>query len=923
MRPFLLPALLVLPLAAPAPASDLDERLVESDIEFAEGLARFRYFDLAEMVLQDVRDQGDLSTDNEALVNLTQGLILQRAAELTVVPEDKLDRLTRAIDLLGDWARTGSAFAFHERKPDALKTLADLYRSRGVLHTELDQPDAADDDFRQADEVLEKLRSEYEDLSRFARESGKSDEADRYEELAALQFYHQGLNFIDWAPVSSDREITLERAVEALQEYQWEVEAGKLAAYFAMLHEARATHRLGDTEVALEILRSLLEQAEWFWDNVTTFDASARGLIADLFDQTWGTIARLELELGNTQLAQQTIDTMQQAHEEKDQPFGRKGFAVLLDWAQGLLDAGNIGEASRIVQQVVTEAKGLPEAEQARQLLAIVAGNVAVARGSPDLFIQAGAGFRDRGDHDQAAFQYAKAVATIDTDVERRQYGFDAFFGLGNALSVQKRNLEAALAFEYALDAELDGSKEPDRVESAAIQMYNHFARRFEATKHDFDKDLRDEAADRLIALGIERDLQLNLGREVFAEAGRLPEGSDARRDKYLEAAEEFEEVGDDTPGWESAQVYRARALAGAGEVGRALEVFDAYLAHAEDPRYAPTNQAARARREAALAQALYYKAELLLETREDPAATLAVLEDVEDRVPDQTGILESSKYLRVKAHAMLGDVASTQDAFDDLYAFAPKSSYTRNAAYHLATTYHEASEAAEDPARARELLHDAADAMWRYCELSGFTSFANLQLSGDWYLEAGASDLAERSYTKLLDVFGRRSDVSTALLDEIRIGLARALADQRDFGKARGLWLDLLDRYPRRPRVMRGAALSFGGWLERQDGRIVEVDGSGDYDDAFELWAELFKSAKQTDPHGKTWWEAKLMTIYTLYKQAPNDSQQMDNAKTLLDNVRLLMPNYDGDTRDGLEPERRYDEPFAPYFRYLEDRIP
>lgn len=926
MRPFpwhALPALVLaaLALATPARAADLDDRIVSSDIEFAEGLARFRYFDLAEMVLQQVLDSGDLSNDNEALVNLTQGLILQRAADLTVVDADRLDRLTRAIDLLGDWTKTGTAFAFHPRKPDALTALAELYRARGNLRARLEQSSDADADFKAADDVLESLQAEYEELAQLAREEGRTDDAEHYTGLASLQYYQLGLNFIDWAPVARDRDVTLERAVEALQGYQWEAPAGVLATNFAMLHEARAHALLEDVDTALEILRSLLEQAQWFWDNLATFDQAARGLIADLFDQTWGTIARLELERGNASVAQETIEGMQAAHEAAGQPFGRAGFAVLIDWAQGLLDAGNIGEASRIVQQVVDQAQGLPEAERARQLLAIVAGNVAVANGSPDLFIQAGTGSRDRGDMGQAVLQFEKAVATIDTDVEQRQYAYDAWFGLGHALREMKRNLEAGLAFEAALDAVAAAGKEPDRLEAAAIQMYNAFARRYDATKLDFDKALRDRAADRLIGLGIERDLQLNRGREVFSEAGSLPEGSDARQAKFLEAAAEFESVGRDTPGWESAQVYRARALAGAGRGSEAIDAFDAYLLFTDDPTYAPTNAAARAKREAALAQALFYKAELQV-ANGDAAGALETLRGIEDAVPEQTGILESGKYLRVQAHAALGDVEATQDAFDDLADFAPESAYTRNAAYHLAMTYHAASEAAPEE-HAAALLGEAAAAMWTYCELSAFSSFANLQTSGDWFLEAGQPDLAERSYSKLLDTYGRRADISTALLDEVRIGLAQSLADQRDFGKARGLWLDLLDRHARRPRVMRGAALSFGGWLELDgNGNVVEVDGSGDYGLAFERWSELFLSAKTTDPHGESWWEAKLMTIYTLYKQGAADSQKTQDAKALLDNVRLLMPAYDDDTRENLEPERRYERSFKPFFRYLEGRL-
>jgi hypothetical protein len=158
-------------------------------------------------------------------------------------------------------------------------------------------------------------------------------------------------------------------------------------------------------------------------------------------------------------------------------------------------------------------------------------------------------------------------------------------------------------------------------------------------------------------------------------------------------------------------------------------------------------------------------------------------------------------------------------------------------------------------------------------------------------------------------------------------MGLARAYDLQADFGRARPLWLDLLARKPRVSAVRIGAARSLGGWLQLQPGGrgVAEVPGAGDYDKAHEIWSTLYKEMGQSGSSNKysaLWWQAKLGVIDTLYRRQAADPEKGRQAGVLIDQLKLLLPDYDGSTIDQLSAEQKYEPLFQPYFRYLDGKI-
>ncbi len=926
--------LLTLTCLAPLTWAQTGNSLLLDDIQFADNLARYRYYDLAFDLLTDLRI-GKLTPEEKGTLDFTEARIDRKASEATNDAERQMKYQSASVELLSDWAKPGTAYVYHPSRPAALKELADVLQARGRLRARQlkdapkDQVETlralAEADYKQSDEVRVRLQAEYKDQEKAAGDRGNLDAADNFRQLASLTLYERGLNAVDWADVAKDREYRLEQAFDLLNDFQWELDEEVITQHFAVHYQGVVKRKLGDLEKALFLQNDVLEKAQWFWDNALQNPAAAP-FIAELFDRTWGEIATIKADGGDADGANAVIETMLQAHAKANLAFGGAGFDVLLAWADQLQALGRGGKALDIVKLVADQGASLPQGERARDLLATLVSESGIGDASPAVLMAAAKGLNDRKDYAEAAFQFARVAGSLRQDAELKEFLVPAWLGAARAYASDKLNLEAALAFGMALDAAVAQKAPLEVQESAAGGMSKNYDRRYLETKDAFDKTLRDQARDRLIKMGIVADLAFSQAKESFDIAnGTSPPEPEA----FLAAVEDLKAVTEDAPSYELSLVYQGRALAGAGKPKEALAAYDLLIKRASDPAFAPPNADARNRRDAALGSALYYKADLLLSAgMEKPVDALKVLEGFEEKLSSQAGLVESVKYQRILACAMKGDVDAATKAVEDLAAFRADSSYLRVGWFQLSSALVKASEAARakgDNAGADALLGRAADALWNSAELSGFPSFTNLLSIGEWYSRVGKPDLAQRSYLKSLEVFGKPgSNIPPASLDEARIGLALSYNQSNEFGRARPYWKDLESRRPSDVRVLVGAARGYGGWLElRPDGSIVEIPGSGDYGDAYKLWSTLFANAKVNAPSERIWWESKLGTLYTQYREGAALPQSLIDARKALNNLAVLYPSYDEESLKDLPPEKQYSPSFRPLFKYLEKKIP
>lgn len=950
-------------LATPALTAD-EDALVDDDIEFAESLARYQYFGLALDVVQRVRSDS-LSNDLEGEAVLTEARIYKRYSEATADPDELARNQDRAIELLYDWRLAGSDYAFHPRRPDALQDLAELLRERGVrfkqaAETSADPEGALDQarsDFEDADEVFETLRIEAEARADQLREQGNADAAEEFATIARNTELYRGINYIEWSDIAPDGEFKLEQAVDAFDNFTWELpDEGMLIGYVSLQYQALALQKLGartsDQELVVEAIdiydQCIEELTEYFW-TATGEDADGdefrywdilgpgqRSQVAAVTADSYSMKAQLLVDLGRVDDSATVMREMQALHDRNDQPLGRRGHQALLDWVVALDEAGHAAKGLEAVKRIAQEGSGTAEGERAARLLSNLNPEVVAQSGSPSVLVTLASTFRKDKRYDDAAFTYLKVVNGELDDTERDEYLIDSWLGAASALRQSGRYLESGLAYERAVDelAAMDDldDRAKGQLESASGGLYRAFDLNYKQTGHPFDKRLRDDAREKLISMGLaDADLQFNAAKESFDEADLLSRSltdnaSEADREAvseaYIAAIGELESVDAGAPSYERALVYIGRSHRGAGDPDTAIGYFDQVLARAEDSSLTPTDPRGRTRREQAVAEATYWKAMTQFEDLDAPQAALATLADIESEAPTQSSFHELAKYQRVVFHASLGNAEEAQAAYDDLTETFSESSRIGGASFYLASALYEESERRTDEAEVREYKSRAADAMWTYVELSNYSSFANTLRAADWLADVERLDDARSAYETMLGQFDGR--VSVVQLDDVRQGLAETLNKQREFGEARQLWKGLLERNPRSPSILAGAARSFGGWLEMDaSGNVVEVSGSGDYDDAFDIWAELKKGFDRSAKFEEPWWEAKLQTIYTLYRRGASEPKFLANARMILDNQKNFTPDYDRDTMDQLPEDKRYDDLYRPYFQYLERKVP
>jgi tetratricopeptide (TPR) repeat protein len=921
-------ALLLLAVAALAqPADDDQAALLTDDLQFAENLARHRYFDLAIEVAASTRTEVERLPDSRDLqgeADLTEARILKRRAENTVDPVERLEALDSAIGKLRDWTGPGSVYAYHDRLVDALEDMAELLRVRGQMYGVMaaegdnDAVDKADADFRAAEETYRAMRDEAEALSEQYLELEEEDKATTLATRAINTWYFQGLNSIEWADVAEDSELRLEQATKQLDNFTWDADDEQLVYWYATFEQARAYDKLGETDDAMDVLLSILDiGGQMYWDYVQELPEGHQGLVAALFDKVWGYLAELESRNGDLAAAEGWIDTLRSEHDTKGVRIGREGFAVLLDWARSLDGLGRTGSATELVKLVADVGKGTPEGQIAEVMLTelVAGGNVE----SPAVLMSAARGSFTEKAYADAAFYYERAAALMGSE-ELAEMGIDAWMGAGSSLRQLSRHLESALAYEQALLVARDTAAGLDVLEKAATGLYNAWERRYKETGDEYDKNKRVEVSEMLIAMeGIELDLAFMTATEAF---GELQEGDVPA---HLAVKADFEGVPASSPNYERALVYIARALAGAGRLEEAIAGFETMEARVDDPSLEPTNATSRNRREIALAQSRYFHASLLVDDRVDrPADALLVLAGYETDVPGQESFHDLVKLRRIEAHAALGDVDAAEGELAVLSSQeSPAPTVVAAAAYVTGTALEDAARAEEDVSARNDLLGRAADALWQYAEADGFSSPVNVMGAGDWYLEVGRSQDAERVFARALDVL-QRSGGTSDRIERARIGLATSLDEQKDFGRSRTLWKELQQANPNSVKIRRGAARCYGGWLEiALDGTVTEIGGSGDYQDAIEIWTQLVKGTSVKAKYTELWWESKLSSIYCYYRMRNLEPEKGKQARLLMDNQKLSQPNFDADTMEHLEEEQKYEPLFRDAFRYLDRQIP
>lgn len=826
--------------------------------------------------------------------------------------------------------------------------------------------DDAEAAFRQAVTTLNTVYADITEYIGANEESLEEETRNSLGELGLYALYRKGESYFNWAqlypPQEFNREDYLNKCIESLTDYIWEAGDGgifpMLAYYFqgmaywelgkiqpdkAMEQDAKAIaqlqpiygefgineEKLGEMSTIAEddrgFVLSILERAyrgeseiyraaaERFEQSQTIADDQDLTQVAFGYSliktkdavRSWlvaGPVTKATLVPLLRNAAVGVVAEMEDKFKRHRLPLGEEGRRAQLAKARALVDLGRAGDALSLAKEVAQSNEGSLVGMEANSLLSELLGVTDSASQPPDVWMMAADGAFNGDRFLDAIDAYHRAIQASASESDRKQYQSPAWSRIAECYQRLGRNLEAAMAYDagYRNASSLGDEEQRDEL---ALAAYNAWNRRFGETRTDFDQAERNRIRDEVTKLGISGDVQFLVAREAFVNASAVKDANE-RKAAFAKAVAEFDGVAESSIYYERALVYKARCHAEAGNPDKAVAVFDEMIARVNDPKKAVSiDKKKTQQRQIAHAEAVYYKSKVQLDN-DKFADVLASLDGYESTFDSQKAFYPSVNYYRVKALVGLGRTAEAEQLVGAMQANFAASDMTTAAINQVASGHQKLYAAVADKAsdEARTHLRSAADYLNEYNRLIGYTSFQNLQNVGDWYKEIGELTLAEESYQRLLDKFGKNPKYQKPINDSVKRAMAEVLLEQKKFSDALPLWRDVFAANARNRDVVRNLALCLGGWLgESQNARGIfeyaQIPGAGQYKEAMALWQKIKEGIEASDGKGTAeWWECRINFLYCQYMLGQTDPQQKESAKKLVTQWHALDPDLGGD---------------------------
>lgn len=606
----------------------------------------------------------------------------------------------------------------------------------------------------------------------------------------------------------------------------------------------------------------------------------------------------------------------------------QEGERARLEKAKALIDLGRASEALQIVTNVAENNERTMVGLEANSMLGEVIEQTGGASAPPSVWWLACEGHYTEDRWIEALDAAHMALLASTSDADKTEFTAMAWARIGDCYQRMDRNLEAALALDHGLLAAKAINDEDGR-NDLALSAYTAWNRRFSETKDSFDEKYRNKARDVVTSLGISGDVQYFVAREAFTNASALTEAA-ARKAAFIKAVDEFRAVPESSAYFEPAMVNIGRCYAEAAQsdkgkvdqamMAKALEAWDAIAARAADPSKAVgLNKKKAQQRGIALAQATFYKAQLL-QDNERWADVMTTLAGYETNHDTQTNFFAPVNYYRIKALVGLGKVDEAEAVLGKLQANFAKSQYAMYGTNVVANGHFAAYEAipadqrAEDPEATRH-LRSAAEYLDAYNKARGYDSFTNLQLVADWFRILEEWQISAEHYKRLIAKFGKDPARQRAVNAEVMPAYGEVLLALKSFTDALPVWRDVYASQPNNRDVVVNLARCLGGWLvEEEDrfGRVTysEIGGAGNHKEAFELLVKLRQRVEKAEnKYDAIWWDLNVLALYNVVQWSKDDPTVKVSGQKLIKNWTQLMPDLGGD-------------PWARRLRYLENQL-
>jgi len=903
----------------------------KKDYEFARGLLKRKWYDMAEKVFRELADKGENDElRKKGLLGCIE--VLKKRAEDEPDPEKKKKLFNEAIkrykDFLSGSADINAQFNLAELLKTKGKEFIDLARDEEDPKEKAKLQKEAQEAFVEAVDLIKGFVDKMEEIK---EKKGGIDGLSNEEKDQAQRgsFYHAEL-YYEMAKIyegSRDKKMEfLNKAIVLFEEFLWDWEEF-VSAFHAYVKKGLCYLEMGQFEQAIEAYRSVIIGID-----LTDARPAMLRLAEVLHKKAYFRIIEAFNRAGKFDQALREAAKLEEAFPkiiEDDALNFSDGRFALMEKAKAYAGKGEYSSAIATVMPIVKMGGG--HARLAVRLLSEWGARDPTASVEV-LFLQGEGNFQSQ-EFAKAIEAYEETIAKLTTPEEIKVFGSRTWHQIGLAYAFLGRYYEAGLAFEEGERVWGEGRKPKEGEEhwgsACAYRGYSAFKREYGISKSPFIKEVYSEKRIQLTTKYPDSKYAKNL--QFFAAQDKM------REDKFLEAVDLFARVDKISEFFEDAQSRIGRCFFGQYELLRKehedalqksnpkkfaeLKAADKLTPPEKALRYLKDSEAKllgfieltktvpttglehKSRRRKSLAITLFYLGRVFDE-RADFVNVLKYLEDFETKYKDIPDMVLPASFLRLRAFFLNKDGRGAEDMLrivvstdGQLRAQAKpprkKVHIYVLIGYQLAgKLFSELSNKAKmdgETELAEEYSQKAADNLWKWIKndpklLGGDNvdiarAFGKLDAVGIRLFKAGEYDRAAMIYDTILRKFSEGLSDKQARLASIKLG--DCYTKMENWAQGQAIYEALFEKKPSLVFIEKLVFIytRFGDKLKKDR---KEKEANQLYDKALALYGKLLKPPK---PEKRDWWSWKLDVWNIMFKKG--------NFKEIVEQIKKIKMMY------------------------------
>jgi tetratricopeptide (TPR) repeat protein len=917
----------------------------KDDFEFARGLLKRRWYDLAEKVFRELSQKGD-SQDLKNKGDLGLIDVLKKRAEDESDAAAKKKYFEEAIAKYKDFLKG-------KTDPQALFNLAELLKTKGTEFTtqirlaekEEDKKNYEKEAATAFEEAVGLLKDFIEKMEKVKADKGGELEnltEEEQEQLRNAMFSHADLHLLMGKVYEGQRDKKIEalkKADELFEKFIWEFEDyGQ--AWLGYLKRGQCQVEMEEFGKALDLINTILlsEEEEGLTAQGKTMRMRLRAMAYYRYLEALVLAGKKDpkkYEEALTKAAQMEAEYKNVLDDTFADPDS--GRMAILEKAKALAGLGKYTEA--ILEAVRVVDKGGDTIQFGMKLLGEwVAQDPTVG---PRINLLQAEGLFKQAQHAKAIAAYQDALDKLASEKELQEHAPKAWKGLAEVYASREQFFEAALAWleaERVAQVFLKGGKEPkdlwDVAAQSCYEAYRNYKFAYErgtGKKSEYIANIYRKQVTALTSRYPDSPWAKNL--LFFSAQDKLKAGDylgaieDYRRvdpvSEYYEFAlvgigqawfKEYERMKTD----EVAKQTKAKPDLKAEQVvlppetlavlDKARESLEAYQKLAADKKV--EGDEAEARRRLLNSLSTFFLGRVWDE-KADWKKVLETLGSFEEKYKEDLNLVTTACFLRLRAHYQLKEARPAEDMLrlmeeaDGKYrdkeekekGKRPKvSQYVIIGYQFVGNLYSDLAakaKAAHEPEAYRENNEKSAEFLLRWIEadilggenLDPSKAVGRLDAVGIKLFNAKNFDKASLLYDVILKKFGDGLDENQ--LVRYSRALGNCYMELKEWEKARDIYLELYEK-KKTPLYIESLVVIYTklGDKYSDEGQVKKANET--YDEALKLYTVIMREGDQPDK--KSWWEQKLSVWNILYKKGEYSEVVMQ-----VQNAELLYPTLGG----------------------------